>query len=100
MTVKWSLLLFLLVDFIEIEACPCGRQTSSVLRVLSENEDRSKFSLFTQSLKFIIHVYSSQDFCVDYRGVHFKIGESGSIDGCNNCLCRDMEGRAEWGCTK
>ena len=69
--------------------------------VLSENEDRSKFSLFTQSLKFIIHVYSSEDFCVDYKGDRFKRGESCSIDGCNTCWCDGLEGSMECGgCTE
>ena len=61
--------------------CINGRQTSSVSKKADEDD------------------YSEN--CVDYRGVNFKIGESGSIDGCNRCYCGDGEGNAYWeGCTK
>ena len=83
--------------------CINGRQTSSVSRKDDEDGYRSKFYLYlTQSLSLIIHVfYSFQNYCVDYRGVNFKLGQSGSIDGCNRCTCSDGEGNAYWeGCTE
>ena len=78
MTVKWFLLLFFLIVFIEID---------NTKYVLIETEDSSKLSLFTLSMNFIIDVFSSRDFRVDYKGDHFQRGESCSIDGCNSCSC-------------
>ena len=92
MTEKWSLLLALVMVLIEMD---------NTKYVLIETEDRYKgFSLLSYSLCFIIYRESSQDTCVDYKGQHFQIGESFSIDGCNGCVCGGVEGSASGSCTE